>query len=96
MENTSTQRASLPWKIALLSPMAGALALVVTASRQANVHDEVLLTTIGNLLLAVGIALQGGYWLVARKSQAVGMTALVVGSVLFGFGLNTLLRALGQ
>ena len=95
MESTGTVRASLPWKFALLSPMAIALALMVTAMRQTNVQDEVRLTTIGNLLLAVGIALQGVYWLVARKSLSIGITALVVGSVLFGFGLHTLLRVLG-
>jgi hypothetical protein len=95
MENTSTQRASLPWKFALLSPMAVALALLLTASRQANLHDEVRLTTIGNLMVAVGIAAQGFYWLIARKSQAIGISALVAGSVLFGFGLHTLLRVLG-
>ena len=95
MENTSPIRASLPWKFALLSPMAVALALVVTATRQTNLHDEIRLTTIGNLMLAVGLAMQGVYWLVARKSLAVGITFTVVGSALFGFGLHTLLRVLG-
>lgn len=95
MENTSTQRPSLPWKLALLSPMAVALALLVASSRQSDLHNEIRLTTIGNLMVAVGIAMQGVYWLVARKSLAVGITALVVGSVLFGFGVNTLLRVLG-
>jgi len=95
MENTSTARASLPWKLALLGPMAVALALLVTASRQSNVHDEMRLSTVGNLMVAVGIALQGVYWLVSRKSPAFGITILVIGSVLFGFGLHTLLRVLG-
>ncbi len=95
MENTSPIRASLPWKFTLLSPMAVALALLVTATRQTNLHDEIELTTIGNLMVAVGIAAQGIYWLIARKSIGVGITALVIGSVLFGFGLHTLLRVLG-
>ena len=95
MENTSTARASLPWKLALLSPMAVAVALAVAAMRQTNVQDEVRLTTLANLMVAAGIALQGVYWLVARKSLAIGISALVIGSVLFGFGLHTLLRVLG-
>ena len=95
MENTNRVRARLPWTLALLSPMAVALALMVIGSRQPDLHDKVRLTTLANLLVAVGIALQGLYWLLARKSLAVGISALVTGSVLFGFGLNTLLRVLG-
>ncbi len=95
MENTSRQRPSWSWMLALLSPMALALALLAASSQQNDLHDKILLTTIGNLMVAVGIAMQGVYWLVARKSLAIGITALVVGSVLFGFGLHTLLRVLG-
>ena len=95
MEPTSAARAPLPWKIALLSPMAIALAVLLTASRQTNLHDEIRLMTIGNLLVAVGIAMQGLYWLMARKSLATGVTAILTGSVLFWFGLHTLLRILG-
>jgi|SRR6476646_10790831 len=95
MKNASPIRASLPRKVALLSPMAVALALLLTASRQTNLHDEVRLEMIGNLLVGVGIAMQGVYWLVARKSLGMGITFLVIGSVLVGFGLHTLLRVFG-
>lgn len=95
MEKAKTTHASPAWALALLSPMAVALVLLLTASRQPNLHDEVRLTTIGNLLVAVGLAMQGLYWLIARKSLAIGVTSLVIGSVLFGFGMHTLLRVLG-
>ena len=94
MEHTSA-RATLPWKIALLGPMAAALALLWMSSRQTNLQDEIRLMTIGNLLVAMGIAMQGVYWLKERKSLVIGVTALVTGSVVFGFGLHTLLRILG-
>jgi hypothetical protein len=67
----------------------------LTASRQTDLHAEVRLTTIGNLMVSVGIAMQGVYWLIARKSLGAGITILVFGSVLFGFGLHTLLRVFG-
>lgn len=95
MKNPSTARVSLPWKFALLSPMAVALATLVAASRQSQLHDEIRLTTVGNLFVAVGITAQGLYYLLVRKSPAMGVTALMVGSAVFGFGLHTLLRVLG-
>lgn len=95
MKEPSTARVALRWKVALLSPMAVALVTLVAASRQSQLQDEIRLTTLGNLFVAGGIAAQGLYYLLARKSLAMGVTALMVGSALFGFGLHTLLRVLG-
>ena len=95
MQGNTKARVSVPWKVAVFAPLAAALAVLILASRQSELHHEIGLATIGNLLVALGIATQGVYWIVVRKSNGLGITALIIGSVLFGFGLHTLLRTFG-
>lgn len=95
MEPTASTRASLGWKLALLLPMAVALGLLLMARQQTDLHAENRLTILGNLSVSAGITLQGLYWILARKSLAVGIPALMVGCIVLGFGLHTLLRAFG-
>ena len=95
MQVNTTTRVSVPWKLVLFTPMAAAFAVLVLASRQAELHHEIGLATIGNLLVALGIAMQGVYWIIVRKSNGIGIMAVVIGSLLFGFALHTLLRTFG-
>ena len=88
-------RAGLGWRLALLIPMAVAFALLLIARRQTDLQVEVRLTTLGNLSVSAGITMQGLYWILTKKSLAIGIMALMVGSIVFGFGLHTLLRVFG-
>lgn len=95
MTEANPTRPSLAWKMGLLMPLAAAFVLLAISWRQTELNARLQLTTLGNLLVAVAIAAQGLYWTLARKSMAIGLTALIVGCVLFGFGLHTVLRAFG-
>ena len=94
----TTTRPTVPlgWKLGLLTPFAAALLILLLSSRQAGLHTKVELTVIGNLLVAVGLAAQGVYWIIRGRQTGLGIFSLTVGSTLFGFGLHTLLRVLGS
>lgn len=95
MSEANPTRPSVAWRIGLLTPLAVALVLVAISWQQTDLNARLRWMTLGNLFVAVGIAAQGLYWIVARKSLAIGLGALMVGCVVFGFGLHTVLRVFG-
>ena len=93
MEDTAASRsASLGWKLALLLPLVPAVVLQLMAHRQADLHAEVRLSTIGTIFLSVSLIGQSLYLM--KTSSKLGIVLLIFTSALLGFGLHTLLRVL--
>jgi len=93
MKDTAASRpASLGWKLALLLPLVPAVVLQLLAHRQADLHTEVRLSTIGTIFLSFSLIAQSLYLM--RKSTRWGIVLLIFTSAVLGFGLHTLLRVL--
>lgn len=84
----------LGWKLGIFLPLAGALTLLLLSSRQHELHAEILLTTIGNMLTMVSMIVMSIYWIVEKKVVGWGIVILVFSSAVLGFGVHTLLRVI--
>ncbi|HYX69555.1 MAG TPA: hypothetical protein VE825_10510 [Terriglobales bacterium] len=84
----------LGWKLAMLTPLAVALTLLLLSRRQHELHTEILLSTLGNMLTMVSMMLMSIYWIVEKKLVGWGVVMLIFASAVLGFGVHTLLRVL--
>jgi drug/metabolite transporter (DMT)-like permease len=86
---------TLGWKLAMLTPLAVALALLLLSRRQHELHSEILFSTLGNMLTMVSMIVMSIYWIVEKKLVGWGIMMLIFASAVLGFGLHTLLRTVG-
>lgn len=95
MENTAKPRSvSLGWKMAILTPLAVSFALQLLASRQSDLHAQILRSTLGSMFLMVSLITLSIHWIVVRKLTGWGIAMLIFSSAVLGFGVHTLLRAM--
>ena len=87
-----SQPASLGWKLVILMPLAGAIALQVISHRQFDLHASIRLSIAGNLVLSLSLIAQSLYLM--RKTTTWGIVLLIAFAAGLGFGFHALLRAL--
>lgn len=82
----------LGWKLGILAPLLPALALLLLATQQHDLHRQIALTSAGAILVMVSNIVVSVYWIVVKKLVGWGIVMLIFGSAVAGFGLHTLLR----
>jgi hypothetical protein len=75
-------------------PLAVALFLMLIGSRQSDPHWSSVLVSLGGLFTNISIIGQGVFLIVVKKRTGMGITTLILGATVLGFGLHVLLRTL--
>jgi hypothetical protein len=94
MRNALTYLSPTSWKLLVFVPMAAALVPMVMGSTETSMHRRNELFILANLSVSVGIIAQGAYLVVAKKRTWLGLTIVIVGALVLGFGLYVLLSVL--
>ncbi len=94
MRNPLTDLSPMRWRLLAFVPMAAALVLLVMGSTETDMHRRSELFILANVSVSVGIIAQGAYLVVAKKRTWPGLSVVIAGAVVLGFGLYVLLRTL--
>ena len=94
MRNALTYLSPTSWKLLIFVPMVAAVVPMVMGSTETDMHRRSELFILANLAVSVGIIAQGAYLVVAKKRKGSGLTIVIVGALVLGFGLYVLLRTL--
>jgi hypothetical protein len=84
----------MSWRLLAFVFMAAALVPLVMGSTESDMHRRSELFLLANCSVSVGIVAQGAYLAVAKKQTWPGLSIVIVGALVLGFGLYVLLRTL--